>query len=323
MRADDLRAVLDEVGSDSAILVGTGDGGALATFFAATYPERVTALVPISAWARIAWAPDYRIGQPKDEFLRDKERTAAAWGTLELAKEWLSGGEVPSRVGDEGYAHWLAKAMRHSVSPAAALEGFDVWYATDVRGILGSVQTPTLVMVTESYSASGDAIAMTKYMAERIPGARLLTLPGADLFPYGDDSVRVIEAISEFVGSHRAEQAAFERVLATVLFTDIAASTERAAEMGDHSWKELLERHHQVVRAMLGRYRGVEVTTAGDGFFATFDGPARAVRCAQVIVAAVRALGIEVRAGVHRRQPGLPPLSASVFTTPALGVGAT
>ena len=203
-------------------------------------------------------------------------------------------------MGDEGYARWLAKAMRHSVSPAAALEGFDVWYATDVRGILGSVQTPTLVMVTESYSASGDAIAMTKYMAERIPGARLLTLPGADLFPYGDDSVRVIEAISEFVGSHRAEQADFERVVGHCPFHGhrLLRRSERprwATIRGRSYWSDTTRWYGPCS----GRYRGVEVTTAGDGFFATFDGPARAVRCAQAIVAAVRPLGIEVRAGVH------------------------
>lgn len=298
MRADDLRAVLDAVGSESAILVGTGDGGALAAFFAASYPQRVIALVPCFSWARIAWAPDYPFGQTQEAFLKDMERIAAAWGTLELAKEWIVS-DVPSLVGDENFALWFAKAMRHAASPATALEGQQIWYATDVRAILGSIQTPTLVIVSKSFTGVGDEIGMTSYLADHIPGANLMTLPGGDYFPYRSDSVTVVEEISRFVASHQAQQAEFDRILATVLFTDIVGSTERAAAMGDRSWKELLERHHQVVRAMLGRYRGVEVSTAGDGFFATFDGPARAVRCAQAIVSAVRPLDIEIRAGVH------------------------
>ena len=136
-------------------------------------------------------------------------------------------------------------------------------------------------------------------MADHIPGARLVSMPGADFVPFGGDPVAFIETISDFVDAHRAEQAEFDRVLATIMFTDVVGSTERAAEMGDRVWKQLLERHHQVVRAMLGRYRGAEIDTAGDGFFATFDGPGRAVRCAQAIIAAMQPLGVELRAGVH------------------------
>ncbi|MGN6378995.1 MAG: alpha/beta fold hydrolase [Gaiellales bacterium] len=298
MRADDLRAVLDAVGSQAAILVGTADGGALGAFFAATYPQRVLALVPLYSWARIAWAPDYPFGQRREEFLKDLDRMAAAWGTLELAEEWTAI-DLPSLVGDESFARWFAKAMRHAASPATAVEGQHIWYETDVRAILGSIQVPTLVVVGENYSAAGDANAMTRYMAEHIPGATLMVLSGADAFPYSGDSVDIVEAISRFVASHQAEQDAFDRVLATVLFTDIVDSTPHAAKLGDQAWKNLLARHHQGVRAMLARYRGVEVDTAGDGFFATFDGPARAVRCAQAIAAAVTPLGIEIRAGVH------------------------
>jgi class 3 adenylate cyclase len=235
--------------------------GALAAFFAASYPDRVAALVLVNGWARAA---------------------PQAWRTM------------PS-----------SSAVRRSgcdiSSPGAALEFYDAWYAIDVRAILGAIQAPTLMIARPDASGSvGDPVpgAMI-HMAEHIPGARYVGVPGRDYAPWLGDSNRIIVEIEEFLRAQRAEQAEFDRVLATLLFTDVVGSTERDAEMGDRSWRELLEPHHQVVRAMLGRYRGVEVSTAGDGFFATFDGPARAVRCAQAIVAAVRPLGIEIRAGVH------------------------
>jgi pimeloyl-ACP methyl ester carboxylesterase/class 3 adenylate cyclase len=302
MRADDLRAVLDAVGSEAAILVGAGEGGALAAFFAATHPERVTALVPVDAWARIAWATDYPMGMPQEAYVADTEDLAKGWGTVEYAREWAQA-EMPSWGGDEGFVRWMARAMRYAASPAAALEFQHVWYATDVRSVLGSIQTPTLVMAGDDFTGGAlipvDAAAMSQYLTDHIPGAVFESFPGGDMGPYIADPHLLIEPISRFVESHRAEQQDFDRVLATVLFTDIVGSTEQAAQMGDREWKHLLERHHQVVRAMLGRYRGMEVSTAGDGFFTTFDGPARAVRCAQATVAAVKPLGIEIRAGVH------------------------
>jgi pimeloyl-ACP methyl ester carboxylesterase/class 3 adenylate cyclase len=301
MRADDLRAVLDAVGSSSAILVGQGEGGALAAFFAASHPDRVAALVPMYSWARIAFAADYPIGMPRDAMDADLRAIAASWGTVEYARTWAQA-EIPSRAGDEAFLRWMAKALRHAASPAAAIEFQEIWYATDVRGVLGSIQTPTLVMTGEEFTGAAegaDASAMTRYLADHIPGARMHMLPGADFIPFGGDPTAFVHAIAEFVDDHRAEQAEFDRVLATVLFTDLVGSTARAAQLGDRAWKSVLERHHQVIRAMLGRYRGDEVTTTGDGFVATFDGPGRAVRCGQAIVAAMRPLGIEVRAGVH------------------------
>jgi len=142
-----------------------------------------------------------------------------------------------------------------------------------------------------------DSPAMTKYMADNIPGAKFVSLPGADFLPYGRSPLPAIDAITGFTETYRAEQAEFDRVLSTVLFTDIVGSTDRAAAMGDRAWNELLVRHHRIVRAMLARYRGVEIDTAGDGFFATFDGPGRAVRCAHAIIAAMRPLTLEIRAG--------------------------
>jgi pimeloyl-ACP methyl ester carboxylesterase len=300
-RADDLRAVLDAVGSEAAILAGQSEGAALAMFFAATYPQRVVALVSFDGWARVAWAPDYPGGMTHEAYLADTENIATRWGTVEMARDWARG-ELPDFADDESYVRWMAKTMRHSASPAAALRFQEIWYATDVRGILGSIQTPTLLVTTEGYHGYVDEIdssAVRQYLVEHIPGAQSRSLPGTTIAPYGQDPRLVVEVISSFLDSIHSEQRDFERVLATVLFTDIIGSTDRAAEMGDRDWGGLLDRHHQVVRAMLGRYRGAEVSTAGDGFFATFDGPARAVRCAQAIVSAVRPLGIEIRAGVH------------------------
>jgi pimeloyl-ACP methyl ester carboxylesterase len=300
-RADDLRAVLDAVDSEAAILLGVAEGAALAMFFAATFPQRVVALVAFDGWARIAWAPDYPGGMTHEAYLADTENIATRWGTVEMARDWARA-EMPDFADDESYVRWMAKAIRHSASPGAALRFQEIWYGTDVRGVLGSIQTPTLVIATKDYRgvvAEVDTGALTQYLVENIPGAEFRSIPGTTIAPYGLDPRLVVDEISRFLDSIREEQQEFDRVLATVLFTDIIGSTERAAEIGDRGWAGLLERHHQVVRAMLGRYRGAEVSTAGDGFFATFDGPARAVRCAQAIVSAVRPLGIEIRAGVH------------------------
>jgi class 3 adenylate cyclase len=222
---------------------------------------------------------------------------ASEWGTIDFARRWVED-EAPSLANDEDYVRWFAKNLRHSASPAAALEFDEVWYALDVRGILGTVQAPTLVLQRASVFAEG-VEPSSRYLAERIPGARYEELPGRDHIIIAGDAERVVQVTERFVRSIRAEETEFERALATVLFTDIVGSTERAASAGDASWKTLLERHHEVVRALLGRYRGREIDTAGDGFFASFDGPARAVRCAVAIVEAVGSLGIEVRAGLH------------------------
>jgi pimeloyl-ACP methyl ester carboxylesterase len=294
MRADDLRAVLDAVGSEQAVLFGHSEGGALAAFFASSHPERVSALVLYGSAARYAWAPDYPIGMKEEDYLRDHDAIARGWGTIEYARAWIAD-EAPSLAGDAALARMWAKQARFAASPAAALEFDAVWYATDVRGILGSVQAPTLVL----YRPDAHWDEHSRYLADHIPGARLAELPGTDYTLVLGDIDTPLSTIQAFLASISAEKAEIDRALATILFTDIVGSTERSSTLRATEWKELLERHHQVVRAMLGRYRGREVDTAGDGFFATFDGPARAVRCAQAIVDAVRPLGIEIRAGVH------------------------
>ena len=294
MRADDLRAVLDAVGSKQAVLLGHSEGGALAAFFAAAHPERVSALILYGAAARYAWAPDYPTGISRADHLADREELARSWGTTAHASKWLAD-ESPSLANDPEAIAWLARSERFAASPSAVLEFEDIWFATDVRSVLGSIQAPTLVLCRPD----AGWCEHSEYLVQHIPGARYVACSGRDYSLVVGNAGEVLDAVDAFLGSISAEQAEIDRVLATVLFTDIVGSTETASTLRGNEWKELLERHHQVIRAMLGRYRGTEVDTAGDGFFATFDGPARGVRCAQAIVDAVRPLGLEVRAGLH------------------------
>jgi pimeloyl-ACP methyl ester carboxylesterase len=292
-RADDLRAVLDAVGSDRAVLFGDSEGGALAAFFAATHPDRVFALVLAGSAARVAWAPDYPFGTRNEDREAFRKGIVESWGSVESAKAFLAD-EAPSHANDPEWIDWVGRAERQSASPSAALAFEEVWFATDVRGVLPSVLAPTLVL-----SRAPDDHEPSRDLAQRIPGARHVQVPGKDHVPYAGDIEPLLSEVERFVQSVSAEEASFDRVLATVLFTDVIGSTVKATELGDAAWKDVLERHHAVVRAMIARYRGVEVDTAGDGFFATFDGPARGVRCALAISEAVQALGIEIRAGLH------------------------
>ena len=293
MRADDLRAVLDEAGSERAVLVGNRGGGSLAAFFAASHPDRVIALVLYNSWARTAWAPDYPVGASAENLAAWRSEIAAHWGTAELAKRFLRS-VAPSHADDPEWIRWQARSLRHGASPAAALAFDEFEQAIDVRSVLHAVQAPTLVL-----SRSEAARARSADLAERIPGATHIPVPGEDWMPYAGDFNVLLGEIEGFVRSVHEEETTFDRVLTTVLFTDLVGSSERAAQLGDHAWKTLVERHHATIRAMIGRYRGAEVDTAGDGFFATFDGPARAVRCARAIVEAMQPLGMPVRIGVH------------------------
>ena len=300
-RTQDLRAVLDAVGSERAVVLGDVSGGALAVFFAATYPARVQALILGGSYTRGAWAPDYPIGQKEQAYLAEREDIERRWGTIELAQEWVDA-QIPSRARDAGFVERFARYLRHGASPSAALAFHDALYAIDVRALLGSVQAPTLVLAIpgsgDLVKGTGDAIR-ERYLAERIPGSTYVELPGRDFAIEFTNPEVLLDQMERFVRSVTAEEATFDRVLATVLFTDIVGSTQHAAALGDRAWKELLERHHEAVRAMIGRYRGTEIDTAGDGFLATFDGPARGVKCARSIIDAMRPLGLEVRAGLH------------------------
>ena len=291
VRMDDVRAVMDVVGSEFAALFGYSEGGTMCALFAATHPSRTSALIMSGAFARRTWAPDYPWGRTEEQqqaFLDQVER------------EW--GGPVgidvraPSMAQDERFRQWWARLLRASASPAAAATLVRMNAEIDIRQLLPAIQVPTLIL----HSVNDRVIDMgaARYMAARIPGSKLVELHGTDHLPWGDDSDAILDEIEEFLTGVR-RSAEHDRVLATVLFTDIVGATEKAASLGDRRWGDLLDNHHALVRRELARFRGREIDTAGDGFLATFDGPARAVRCACAISDSVQSLGIEVRAGLH------------------------
>jgi class 3 adenylate cyclase len=283
-RMDDVRAVLDAAGSSSAVLFGSHDGCSMAALYAATYPERTRALV---LFHPVAHDPEAQTDAAQEDLARLRD----SWGTQEFSDEILRDSsrslyEDPRER--EMFANWL----RVGASPSVAYALNRAWFETDLREILPAVRVPTLVLYRRSLA---EQLALD--VAERIPGARALRVSGED---YGEVylSEEIPEEIERFVAGEQIPDVP-ESVLATILFTDIVASSARAAELGDLAWRELLARHHALVRRELTRYRGEEKDTAGDGFFATFDGPARAIRCASAIVDGVQEVGLEVRAGVH------------------------
>jgi class 3 adenylate cyclase len=288
-RMDDARAVMDDVGSERAVVYGASESGALACLFAAMHPNRSVALVVHGSNARNAWAPDYPWGLKRErleDFVASIER---AWGTEAFVRAHFS-----DLVGDDAIIRWIATLSRYAMSPGSAAAYERMVYEDDVREILPAIHVPTLIL-----HRARDSPEDNRYLAERIPEAEYLPLPGEEHIPYLGDQDSVTAAIGRFVRSVQDEEAILDRTLATVLFTDIVGSTEAAARLGDRDWGDVVERHHATVRGLLARYRGTEVDTAGDGFFATFDGPARAAKCAMAIVKAVQPLGIDVRAGLH------------------------
>ena len=301
VRMDDARAVMDSVGSERAVVLGVSEGGPMATLFAATYPERTIALIVFGT--SLCWnnATDYPWSVSSEAFEAEHRERAESndrlWGTKELATDALASGFAPSLATDEPTVDWLADYMRNAASPGAANALARMNLGIDVRPATPAIHVPTLVLARDD--DPWYPMEETRWIADQIRGARFVSFPGNDhFFPMGNQD-ELLDEIEAFVVEVRNEEADLDRVLATVMFTDIVGSTERAAELGDKAWGDLVERHHGVVRAMLGRFRGREVDTAGDGFFATFNGPARGVRCARAITEAVRELGIQVRAGVH------------------------
>jgi class 3 adenylate cyclase len=290
-RMDDVRAVMEAVGSERASLLGQSEGGPMSVLFAATYPERTVSLILYGAYARRLAGPDYPWAPTAEERQAYHDAILDHWGTPELLKYF-----APTIARSEQLSQIAARRMRMAASPGAALAIVRMNAEIDVRDVLSSVRVPTLIL-----ARSGDPqspLGGNRYMAERIPGARHIELPGDDHTPWVGDEDAVVFSIEEFLtGTRHVVEP--DRVLATVLFTDVVGSTERAAALGDRQWRTLLEQHHAAVRRELDRFRGREVHTAGDGFLATFDGPARAVRCATAISQAVQPLGLEVRAGVH------------------------
>jgi class 3 adenylate cyclase/pimeloyl-ACP methyl ester carboxylesterase len=289
---DDVLAVMDAAGSERAAIFAQLEACAMATMFAATHPDRTSALVIYCPFPRATRAPDYPFGFTEEE-RRDQVvgPQTAGWG-----EGFRAAAIAPSLADDPEFLEWFAKLERLTGAPGYMRRMFEFGSKTDVRAILRQVGVPTLVLSRPDadFYEAGHA----RYAAERIPGAKLVTLPGEDVFISAGDSETLICEIEEFLTGSRRERVP-DRVLATVLFTDIVGSTERAAELGDSRWRELLERHNELIRRQLVRHQGREVKTVGDGFLATFDGPARGVRCATAIAEDVRRLGIEIRAGLH------------------------
>lgn len=289
-RMDDVRAVMDDAGSERAVLFGHSEGGPMCALFAAANPERTEGLVLYGSFAAREWEPDYPWAPTREERELHVRRIKQEWGGVAHLDEL-----APGVVDDEEFRDWWARYLRSSASPAAAAALTSMNSKVDVRSILPSISVPTLIV-----HRSGDRradVRGARWMAGQIPGSRFVELPGDDHLIWADPDP-VIDVVEEFVtGVPPAEVP--DRVLLTVLFTDIVGSTEAAAELGDTAWRRLLDRHDETVRRYLRRYQGREVKATGDGFLAVFDGPARAVRCAQAIAEAVVALGLQVRSGVH------------------------
>ena len=288
-RMDDVRAVLDAVGSEQTAIFGFSEGGLMSVLFAATYPERITALMLFGVFAKRIWSPDYPWAPKPDDRAREIEALERNWSER-MDLDQLAPSE------DDAFKERLATYFRRSASPGAAVALMRMNTQLDVRDVLPAIQAPTLVM-----HRTGDLDASVeegRWIASRIPGAVFVELPGDAHTLWAGNPDEVVDEIEELLtGARRAAEP--DRVLATVLFTDIVGSTEQATRLGDRRWGQLLEQHHSIVRRQLDRYHGSEVDTAGDGFLATFDGPARAIRCGAAIVSGVRPLGLEVRAGVH------------------------
>jgi pimeloyl-ACP methyl ester carboxylesterase/DNA-binding CsgD family transcriptional regulator len=290
-RMDDVRAVLDAVGSERTALFGISEGGPLCALFAATYPERTSALVMFGAYPRRLWAPDYPWGEPTEERERSIDQFQREWGTdVRLALR------APSLAHDERFRDWWSTYLRMSASPGAATALTRMNMEIDIRHILRAIRVPTLII-----HRSDDGLvpaAGSRYMAERIPGARYVELPGEDHLPFVGDQDAVLDEAEHFLTGVRPAPEA-DRVLATVIATEITGAAASAARLGDRRWRDMRTEYDALVRAAVDRYRGREAMGTIAGGLATFDGPARAVRCATEIVREAQGLGLPARAGLH------------------------
>jgi len=291
-RMDDVRAVMDAVGSERAALFGISEGGPMSVLFAAAYPLRTSALILYGSIAKGTWTPDYQWGwRGKKDLESWFEQWRKEWGGP-VGIEWWA----PSVAGDESVREWWAKYLRLGASPSAVINIFRMNSQIDVRDVLPAVRVPTLVL-----HRTGDRavdVGQGRYLAEHIPGAKLVELSGEDHLWWVGNSGLLVDEIQEFLTGERPAVGA-DRVLATVLFTDIVGSTKHAADIGDRRWRTLLERHDSTMRKQIDRHRGRVVKNTGDGFLATFDGPARAIECAFAANDEIHRLGIELRSGLH------------------------
>ena len=290
-RLDDVRAVMDAAGSRRAALVGVSEGAAMCALFAATYPERTAALVMIAGYARRLWAPDYPWGELREERQRFQEHVQREWG-IDVALEE----RAPSLAGDARFREWWATYLRMSASPGAAVALSRMNSEVDIRHVLPSIRVPSLIL-----HRTGDQslpVEGSRYMASRIPSARYVELPGDDHLPFVGDQDAILDEIEQFLTGATPAPAP-DRALLTVLAVEVVRATETAARLGADKWRAALEAHGALAREELARFRGQQIRTSGVGLLTTFDGPARAIRCALAIVEAGRSLGLAVCAGVH------------------------
>jgi len=291
LRMDDLRAVMDAAGSERAAVFGVSEGGAMSLLFAATHPEKVRAVITFGTYAKRVWSPDYPWAPTPADREVEYAEILSKWGTAsDMATVF------PSMVGNPAFREWIGGYFRAAASPAAAVALLRMNTQTDVRTILPVIRVPALVM---NRIEDGDVkVDEARFIASKIPGARLKLFPGADHVPWVGESEDILGEIEEFLTGARHTDPS-DRVLATILSIDIVDSTDLVTKLGDRPWRDLLDRHNSMVRRELKRHQGREIDTAGDGFFAAFDGPARAIRCARTVVSEASAAGIELRAGLH------------------------
>lgn len=293
-RMDDLRAVMDDAGSERAVLWSAHEGSRLAALFAATYPDRTTGLVLFDPEPRGLRADNYPWAPTEVEWRERLQEIRDGWGKREYL-ERLAAELAPTRAQDPEFREWFVTHMRRSLSPGAALAFHRMTAEADVSEVLPAIRVPTLILHRPSM------VGPAEYVTQRIPQAEVVELPGLrDAYTWADDAAHelTIDETERFVSKLVVARGP-DRVLATILFTDIVGSTRKAADVGDSAWRELLARHHALVRGLLARHRGEELDTAGDGFFAAFDGPGRAIEAACAIRDEVRKLGLEIRAGPH------------------------
>jgi pimeloyl-ACP methyl ester carboxylesterase len=294
-RMDDVRAVMDAAGSDRAVVLGVSEGGPMACLFAATYPDRTIALVLYGTTA------DYTSRTANADWSAESDAYLAYidahWGTLEHAREEIRTWGAPSHADDERLVAWLASYLRRAASPGAAIALARMNREINASHALPAIHVPTLVIAKAE--DRDFPLPEVRELASQIAGARFVAFPGDEHFFWVGEYEGMLVEIERFVAEFRDQEAELERSLATILFTDIVGSTERAAGLGDRRWRDLVQDHHARVRGQLARFRGHEIDTAGDGFFASFDGPARGIRCAQAITTSVRDLDLEIRAGLH------------------------
>ena len=292
-RMDDISSVMDAVGSEKAVLFGHSEGGTVSALFAATYPQRTIALVTFGIFAKRKYTVEYPWA-PKDEDREIFYKTIEEeWGNAEkMGFDWI----MPSMAGNKNYCEWFTRYLCSAASPGAALALARMNTEADITNILSSIKVPTLVL---NRTGDKDAkIEEAKYITDRIPNSKFVELPGNDHLFWIGDSYSVIAEIEEFITGVRPIEV-FDRVLSTILFTDIVSSTKHLSNKGDKEWMEILDQHNQIVRKEINRFNGREIKSTGDGFLATFDGPSKAIRCAESIREEVKTLNIEITASIH------------------------